>query len=405
MKILFWLAPFFLFPLVCLPADRLTTYSITVKAGDFDRISTPVSFRLPDDAGEAGALRGPGDEMIPLQPDGKGNVHFLTETMRKGEERIYLLLPKPVSPLEVVKAEFKEGVLRISSGNKAILQYQAERSELPRDNIKPGFRRGGYLHPVYSPSGLVVTDDYPANHIHHHGIWFAWTKTEFQGRAPDFWNMGDAKGTIEFVALDAHWSGPVHAGFRSRHRFVDLTAAEPKAALNEAWHVTVYRGSAREKPFWLFDFVSEQQCATEDPLKLPENRYGGIGFRGHWDWNGPNNTSFLTANGETNRVKGHATRARWCHIGGRVGDKLTGIAVLGHPDNFRAPEPMRIHPTEPFFNFAPQQAGDMSIEPGQTYTARYRFVVQDGPPSAEQIDRLWHDYAHPPRVEVKAVKP
>ena len=66
------------------------------------------------------------------------------------------------------------------------MAYQAEPGEFPRANIKEAFRRGGYLHPIHAPNGRVVTDDFPPNHIHHHGVWWAWTKTEFQGRQPDF---------------------------------------------------------------------------------------------------------------------------------------------------------------------------------------------------------------------------
>jgi hypothetical protein len=83
-----------------------------------------------------------------------------------------------------------------------------------------------------------------------------------------------------------------------------------------------------------------------------------------------------------------------------VEGKRAGIAILCHPSNFRAPQPMRLHPTEPFFNYAPQEAGDMEIAPGQTYVARYRFVVHDGPPNKELIDRLWNDYAHPPGAKL-----
>jgi hypothetical protein len=62
---------------------------------------------------------------------------------------------------------------------------------------------------------------------------------------------------------------------------------------------------------------------------------------------------------------------------------------------------MRLHPTEPFFNFAPQQAGDMEIKPGEKYVSRYRFVVHDGPADRAELDRLWNDYAHPPIVTVR----
>jgi hypothetical protein len=87
---------------------------------------------------------------------------------------------------------------------------------------------------------------------------------------------------------------------------------------------------------------------------------------------------------------------------GRVNGELAGVAILAHPDNFRFPEPMRIHPTEPFFNWAPSQAGDWSIRPGERFVARYRYVVADGPPDAQLIERLWNDYAHPPDVTVRA---
>jgi hypothetical protein len=87
-------------------------------------------------------------------------------------------------------------------------------------------------------------------------------------------------------------------------------------------------------------------------------------------------------------------------MGGVLDGALTGIAILGHPDNVRAPQPQRIHPTEPFLNFAPQQAGDVEILPGKPLTLRYRFVVVDGPPDRANLDRLWNDYAHPPRVSM-----
>jgi len=60
---------------------------------------------------------------------------------------------------------------------------------------------------------------------------------------------------------------------------------------------------------------------------------------------------------------------------------------------------MRIHPTEPFFCFAPQQLGDMAIEPGKPYVSKYRFIVMDGDPPKERIDAFWRDYAEPVRVE------
>jgi hypothetical protein len=116
--------------------------------------------------------------------------------------------------------------------------------------------------------------------------------------------------------------------------------------------------------------------------------------------NGENNCFFLTSDGETNRVKGNETRGNWCHIGGTLDGELAGLAILSHPENFRAPQPMRLHPKEPFFCFAPSQLGDWSIEPGKPYVSRYRFMVKDGAPKKSELDAMWMAYAKPPKVTV-----
>jgi hypothetical protein len=176
-----------------------------------------------------------------------------------------------------------------------------------------------------------------------------------------------------------------------------LSIRKPVTVLNETWQVTAYTAGAASR-YWIFDLVSEQQCATGKELKLPTYRYGGVGVRGNWAWNGKGKASFLTSEGETDRDKGNTTFGRWCDMGGEVDGSRVGIAILCHPENFRAPQPMRLHPTEPFFNYAPQQAGDMAIKPGEKFVAKYRFVVHDGPPDRAELDRLWNDYAHPPVV-------
>jgi Family of unknown function (DUF6807) len=374
-------------------------FSITVQAGEFDRQQTSVSFLLPAGARNSAAVRDAEGKLTPLQSDKNRRAGFVIGQLKKGAQAKYELVAANDAKPDLVQATREKSKLKISLGNRPLLEYQAEPGELPRDNIKPIFQRGGYLHPIYTLGGKIVTDDYPPNHIHHHGVWWAWTHTEFEGRSPDFWNMGDGKGRVEFVALDDSWSGPVHAGFVARHRFIDLTAPKPVNALNETWEVRVYHQTARE-PFWIFDLASTQECATANALKLPEYRYGGVGFRGNWAWNGEDKTDFLTSEGETDRIKGNTARGRWCDLCGAVDGERAGIAILGHPDNFRAPQPMRLHPTEPFFCFAPQQTGGMEIAPGKPYVSRYRFVVHDGRPNPALLERLWNDYAHPPLVKV-----
>ena len=379
--------------------------SATVEAGDFDRHETVVECQLP--IGVSGLVSN--DDHPLVQHDG-GKAWFVVRDLKRGEKRTYTFAKANGS--RSVNAEAKPGTVTLSAFGKTALVYRTEKTELPKDrpDLKPIFQRGGYIHPVLSPGGLQVTDDYPSNHKHHHGLWFAWTHTEFEGRKPDFWNMGDGKGTVEFRSLDQSWSGTVHAGFISQHRQMDLTEKgadgtplKPKTALLETWNVKLYAiGHEAKQPYFLFDMEITDTCA-HGPVKLPKYRYGGLGVRGNWAWNGADKLNFLNSTGTTDRSKGdnNETVGTWAHLGGRVDGTLTGLAILGHPANANAPQPQRIHPTEPFFNFAPQQAGALEIAPGKPFVARYRFVVADGAPDKAELDRLWNDYAHPPKVVVK----
>lgn len=378
--------------------------TLSVAAGAYDRQGTLVVFKVPEAVRErAIELVGPGGTRTPVQVDAQGQGTFILDRLPKGQTATFRVAPaiRYADAIVVAERDGDRGV-RITAEGRPMITYNFRETPLPRPDVRPKFQRGGYIHPVTTPSGRVISDDYPPNHVHHHGIWAAWTLTQFEGRKPDFWNMGDSTGTVIPVRFDAAWSGPVHAGFRSHHRYMDLSARPAKPALEEEWIVTAYNMPGSTRRYHIFDLVQTQHTSSQNPLILPEYRYGGVGFRGRREWDGETNTVFLTSEGKT-RIDGHGTRARWCHIGGKVGGAWTGITVMDHPSNFRAPQPMRIHPTEPFFNYAPSQAGDWSIEPGKPLVQRYRFVVYDGEADPKDLDRIWNDYAFPPetRLSVK----
>ena len=382
-------------------AEKETTF-LTVAAGERDRRETVVSFNSPKGSKPGSyLLRDESGKAIPLQIDARGQATFVLPELKSGATKKYELVSAPAGSASggVRLVREKEKISIDIAGRKAFT-YQGE-GELPRDDIKPIFKRGGYIHPVYTPSGRIVSDDYPPNHVHHHGIWFAWTKTRFEEREPDFWNMGTGSGTVEFVALDETWSGPVDAGFRSRHRYVDLVGGGAKTALNEVWEVIAYNVGKGAKPYLMFDLISIQECATQNPLILPKYHYGGMAFRGHRNWDGKDNSIFLTSEAK-DRANGNETRARWCHINGRIDGEPAGLTMFSHPGNFRAPQPVRIHPTEPYFTFAPSQMGEWQIAPGSQYTSRYRYLVTDGPPDTVELERIWSDYAQPPVVTISA---
>lgn len=389
-----------------------TVFEIIVSSGSIDRFGTVVPVSLPAAVAPGNyVLEGPDGRNSILQVDPENTAWLMLDHLPAGSNVNFRFDTSPVSRElsgdGAGSEEFESGsrvvmhenMLDLFSGGRHVISFFHGVNN-PPEELDENYRRGGYIHPVKTPSGTVLSSHLdPVRHPHHSGIWSAWTNTSYQGRTPDFWNVDQGTGRVDIMELINTWSGGVHAGFESMNRFTDLTSGEALTVLLEHWKVQVY-SVPDDTGYHVFDLEITQTIQGSDPLILPEYRYGGIGFRGHADWaDHPETTRFLTADGLGR--DGHGTRARWCHVGGYSDGELGGIAILGHPSNYRFPQTVRIHPEEPFFNYAPTQLGDMEIEPGRPYVSRLRFITYDGEPDPGLIERLWTDYAWPPSVYVR----
>ena len=47
--------------------------------------------------------------------------------------------------------------------------------------------RACYIHPLWGLDGEVLTDDFPDDHYHHHGIFWAWPYVGVNGKEYDMW--------------------------------------------------------------------------------------------------------------------------------------------------------------------------------------------------------------------------
>jgi hypothetical protein len=392
----------FLFGVVTVSLAQ-TSFEIHVSAGAFDRTETVVSFYFPDFIAPGSySIESSDAENLLLQVDTANRGWFILDQLPAGQNRVYLFDGEQSSSEASISSNIDSTQITFLTEGSEILSYY-HGDNTPPEELDERYKRGGYIHPVYSPAGVRLTSHMNVgSHPHQSGIWSAWTKTEFEGRTPDFWNIHLNSGRVDQAdSLQKQWEGPVHGGFIARHFFTDISAPVPVTALNEEWTVHVYK-SPESQHYRMFDLVVTQTVNSDKPLILPEYHYGGVGFRGHEDWINPENMNFLTAEGLGR--DGHATRTKWTHIGGISNGKLAGITIMGHPKNFRSPQPVRIHPDAPFFNYAPTQMGSMRIDPGSPYTTRYRYVTYDGEPNPAELNRLWNDYAYPPQVTIREIE-
>jgi len=287
--------------------------------------------------------------------------------------------------------------------DKDILRYHHAVHDVPQ-GVDPLFRRSGFIHPLWSPAGQILTRILPPDHYHHYGIWNPWTKTNIEGRKVDFWNLGGGKATVRFAGIVSTVSGPVYAGFKVRQEHVELKPEE-KVAINELFDVRAFACQLENRPVWIIDHTSIMHNALDTTIELIKHRYGGgIGFRATEQWT-KNTSSILTSQGKT-RKDADSTRARWCDVNGTSGKEgdFSGIVFLSHKSNRQHPEPMRIWPEDMlergdvFFQFCPVIHHNWYIEPEKEYVLRYRMIVYNGKMDPKTAELLWKNYVNPPVI-------
>jgi len=393
-------------------AEEVVT--IQLSAGVQDRVDSVVVCELPESISEAKHFQLTRIEdgvSIPVQRIAGGEPRIawiVKKPLSAGKMRTYKLSAAEKEACEArvtCKDDGKSLVLKV--GELPVLKYRHAIVESP-EGIADFYRRSGYIHPVLTPGGCEVTGDFPPDHAHQHALFHAFVKTKFEGRSIDFWNQFRKTGRIRHVETVATCSGPIFASFTVKLRHEDISLpGKAIPVLDEIWTVRVYDLADA----FLFDFESIITCATDRPLMVDKNHYGGMGIRGRTPWltlksadgTGQN---FLTSEGKR-RDDGNATRARWVEMHGPIESSDStaevdhaGVVIFGHPQNFRAPQHVRLHPAKPYFCFAPMVEGEYKISPGDEHQSQYRFYVHDGRPNSAKNQSVWCDYADGPTVKV-----
>lgn len=282
--------------------------------------------------------------------------------------------------------------------DQPILSYR-HAIQYPPDSYDPIYKRSGFIHPLWSPEGEVLTRIQPPDHLHHYGIWGPWTKTHIKGRGVDFWNLALGQGTVKFETFLNLVEGKVFSGFSALQHHIDFgSKGEDQVALTEILEVKTWNTGGK---IWIIDYISTINSPLDSGILFDAYRYGGgLGFRATGKWT-KENCTVLTSEGKT-RVDADGTKARWCIIEGEseAVQKRSGVLFMSHPSNRMHPEPMRVWPEkimggrgDMFFEFTPIRNEPWKIEKYQNYALFYRMVVFDGEMDSRTAEKYWKAFA------------
>lgn len=400
--------------LLVLPSVASQTIArFKVYTGYFHRINTPVSAMLskqqlpPGKSYQLYEIVGGKSTLHPFQTkkgNGTGTEVFwlLSGTTIRNATRYFELRVSEIKK-DTIPSTIRRGAnyYLISSNERRVLKYVHTPKPLI-DGQKNIFASTGFIHPIFAPSGKVLTALQPEGHPHHKGVWQAWTRTRFQELVVDFWNLDKNEGRVDYNRTLEIIEGEVFTSLSvNQHHVVFKPDGITELALDETLEITVYHLPGN---FFIIDHVTTFKSDHPGGLILDEFRYGGFAFRGNSLWD-PSTVRILTSEGKS-QVDGDGVRARWCLVNETTSNP-SGVILMTHPQNFNHPEPLRIWNPETnrgrnniFINFCPVRDRSWHLRSNENNRLKYRIITFDGVLHEEIVERLWRDFAFPPTVVV-----
>ena len=103
---------------------------------------------------------------------------------------ILVFLTRPgLGPAMALVEDPSAGTLTVMDGERPVLTYRYG-DQLPAA-LDAKQTRSSYIQPLYSLDGEVLTADFPSDHLHHHGLFWAWPFVEVRGVRTSNWEPAE----------------------------------------------------------------------------------------------------------------------------------------------------------------------------------------------------------------------
>ncbi|MHC4478790.1 MAG: DUF6807 family protein [Planctomycetota bacterium] len=288
-------------------------------------------------------------------------------------------------PIKIIAGD--EGFFVTESGRK-ILFYQCRTKCLDGKHC-----RANYVHPLYDLNGEILTEDFPPDHPHHRGIFWAWHQIYVgKKRIGDGWSLQNISWDVHDVKLldvdsncrglevNAHWKSPLWTD----------AAGKQKPFIRETTTVRVHR---TEDDFRKIDFTISL-LALEDDVRLGgaknAKEYGGFSTRIRL----PEGIVFSGPAGPVEPKGTPVTAAPWMDFSGPFGDggSLSGLSVLCHKSNPLYPHRWILRRKGSMQN--PVWPGQLPvlIPRQQPVVLRYRLIIHSGDANHIDLNKLHAEY-------------
>jgi len=325
---------------------------------------------------------------IPPRPDAKGQRRFRLESVGSAGDGGFRFEDADDKSLK-----FLDGDAPVMTYNHGVIIAQ----DLPEKDFRRG--RGCYIHPLWGLNGEVLTDDFPKDHPHHHGIFWGWPYIGVGGKEYDMWVGRDIQP--KFVRWLHRETGPVAAVLAVENGWF---TADAKIMVERLW-MTAYKAAGDTRAIDL-DFT---WIPVDKPVSLrgrAGKSYGGLTLRLNvW----PRRDSLVTYPDGVAKFEGNSIASptdlenkplAWADITTEIpgAPGRSGAAVLIPPDHPNYPPSWLTRCYGPLCVGWPGVEAK-TFEPGTPFHAGYRILVHKGQLGVEQLKAIYDAYVAGSKIE------
>ena len=275
-----------------------------------------------------------------------------------------------------------KGIL-ITDGNKKVLLYHTAPG-----NAGGPCTRCNFIHPLYGPNGGVLTEDAPADHPHHRGIFWGWHQIIINGeQIADQWELDHfAQEIVEFefmkqrsgnviLKTEVDWLSP-----RWKKDGVEVPYIREFARM-EVWPVV---GNIRRIDFEI------RLKALEEGIQLggsdDEKGYGGFSVRMAL----PDDVRFSGANGKVEPQNTAVSSPGYVNISGGIGKNGEdgGIVIIDHKDNPGYPQSWILRSKGSMQNAAWPGRTPVDLKTTDPLVLKYSLLVYSGKLKTKKIHKI-----------------
>lgn len=300
---------------------------------------------------------------------------------------ILLVTVSSLSQGQELKAlEKKEGIL-VKEGKQKVLFYQKAINSLSGE-----YKKNHYIHPLYDLEGHVLTEDFPKDHLHQRGVFWAWPQVRLDGeKFTDMWTIRHFTWDIESVEIqrighklllkpEVYW------------RSSNLTDKEGNKIpfVKENSTITIHPS---ENDMRMIDFDIHIQALKADlDLGGSDNEKGYGGFSARIKL--PENIKFIATYGEPEAKVTAVPASPWMDFVGSFNDpsSQSGLLILCHPSNPGFPPAWIIRDQGSMQNPVYPGKKPVAVSQSKPLMLRYRMVIHRNLIKRKTIDEMFMNY-------------